>query len=131
MLRNILKSRYSQLWHMGKAHMFKMPYFPGGAIATSNACPLCGPPDSGSHILGGCLHPEMKKMMIFRHDEAHRMMLKGISKGKHGSSLTLQMWDEQSSSVLLGCTTNGFLIGSYQTQLLPQGTATCRRVGTR
>ena len=88
MLRNILKSRYSQLWHMGKAHMFRVPYFPGGPIATSNACPLCGQPDSGSHMLGGCLHPRDETDDDLRH-EAHRMMLKGISKGKHGSSLII------------------------------------------
>ena len=39
MLRNVLKCRFSQLWHMVKAHMFKMPYFPGGPVAT-DACPL-------------------------------------------------------------------------------------------
>ena len=40
MLRNVLKCRFSQLWHMGKAHMFRMPYFPGGPVATNDACPL-------------------------------------------------------------------------------------------
>ena len=84
-LRNVLKCRFSQVWHMGKAHMFKMPYFAGGPVATSNACPLCGQPDSGSHMLGGCSHREMKKLTIFRHDEAHRLMLNGINKGKMGS----------------------------------------------
>ena len=90
MLRNVLKCRFSQLWHMGKAHMFRMPYFPGGPVATNDACPLCGQPDSGSHMLGGCSHPKMKKLTIFRHDVAHRMMLKGIiNKGKMGSFLVI------------------------------------------
>ena len=42
-----------------------------------------------SHMLGGCSHPEIKKMTIFRHDEAHRLMLKGIIKGKMGSFLVI------------------------------------------
>ena len=86
MLINVLKSRFSQLWHI---HMFRVPYFRGSPIATNDACPLCGQPDSRSHMLGGCLHPEMKKMTIFRHDEAHKMMLKGIIKGRMGSFLVV------------------------------------------
>ena len=86
MLKNVLKCRFSQLWHMGKAHMFKIP---GGPITTNDACPLCGQPDSGSHMLGGCSHPEIKKMTIFRHNEAHRLMLKGIIKGRIGSFLII------------------------------------------
>ena len=64
MLRNVLKCRFSQLWHMGKARMFNMPYFPGGPVASNDACPLCGQLDSGSHMLGGCSHPEIKKITI-------------------------------------------------------------------
>ena len=74
---------------MGKAHM--RPYACAGPLFHGGQLPsvICNQPDSGSHILGGCLHPDMKKMTIFRHDEAHRLMLKGISKGKLGSSLTI------------------------------------------
>ena len=64
-------------------------HFHGGPVATNDACPLSNQADSGSHILGGCLHPEMKKMTTFRHDAAHRLVLKGISKGKLGSSLII------------------------------------------
>lgn len=94
MLRNVLKSRFSQLWHMDKAHTFRVPYFCGGPIATNDACRLCGQPDSGSHMLRGCSHPEMKKQTVFRHDEAHRLTLKGIIKGKSGSFLIIAMVGE-------------------------------------
>ena len=41
-------------------------------------------------MLGGCSHPEMKKLTIFRHDEAHRLMLKGIiNKGRMGIFLVI------------------------------------------
>ena len=40
-------------------------------------------------MLGGCSHPEIKKITIFIHDEAHRLMLKGIIKGKMGSFLVI------------------------------------------
>ena len=85
MLRNVNKSKTGQIWHKGKAFLWKMPYMPGWPIATDSMCPLCGEPDSQSHILGGCAHPEMKKMVIHRHDEAHRIIINAINKGNLGS----------------------------------------------
>ena len=61
----------------------------GGPVATDNLCSLCSQPDSGSHILGGCAHPEMKKMVIYRHDEAHRIIINAINKGRKGSCLVI------------------------------------------
>ena len=43
----------------------------------------------GSLILGGCAHPEMKKMVIYRHDEAHRIIINAVNKGKSGSCLII------------------------------------------
>ncbi len=40
---------------------------------------------SESHILGGGSHPEVKRMIIHRHDEAHRFMINAINKGDHRS----------------------------------------------
>ena len=80
----------------GQSRHAQGAYFRGGPIAINDACPLCGPlcgqPDLGSHTLarlpiGGCSHLEMNKMTIFRHDEAHRLMLKCIIKGRMGSFL--------------------------------------------
>ena len=89
MLRNTNKAKTQQLWHKGKAYLWKMPYMRGGPVATDNLCPLCNQPDSGSHILGGCAHPEMKKMVIYRHDEAHRIIINAVNKGKKGSCLII------------------------------------------
>ena len=63
----------------------------GGPVATDNLCPLCSQPDSASHILGGCahVHPEMKKMVIYRHDEAHSIIINTVNKGKKGSCLII------------------------------------------
>ncbi len=89
MLRNTNKAKTGQLWHKGKAYLWKMPYMRGGPVATDSLCPLCSQPDSGSHILGGCAHPEMKKMVIYRHDEAHRININAINKGRKGSCLII------------------------------------------
>ena len=89
MLRNTNKAKTGQLWHKGKAYLWKMPYMRGGPVATDNLCPLCNQPDSGSHILGGCAHPEMKKMVIYRHDKAHRIIINAVNKRKKGSCLII------------------------------------------
>jgi exonuclease III/ribonuclease HI len=51
--------------------------------ATSSACPLCGAPDSGHHILAGPC-PKLANMVTERHNEAGRLICKAISKGKLG-----------------------------------------------
>ncbi len=62
-----------------------MPYFIGGPIARNDLCPLCHRPDSTSHLLNGCLHPEMKAMQIERHNVAGRLILKEMLHGRHGN----------------------------------------------
>ncbi len=89
MLRNTNKAKTGQLWHKGKAYLWKMPYMRGGPVAIDNLCPLCGQPDSGSHVLGGCAHLEMRKMVIYRHDEAHRIIINAINKSRKGSFLII------------------------------------------
>ena len=89
MLRNTNKAKTGQLWHQGKAYLWKMPYLQGGPVATDNLCPLCSQPDSGNHILGGCAHPGMKETVIHRHDEAHRIIINAINKGRKGSCLAI------------------------------------------
>ena len=37
-----------------------------------------------SHTAGGCAHPELKKLVTCRHDEAHTTITNAINKG-HGS----------------------------------------------
>ena len=54
-------------------------------IPRNSNCPLCREHDSGEHILGSCSHPEIKKMHIYRHDEAARTIINAVNKGHHGS----------------------------------------------
>lgn len=42
--------------------------------ATTASCPLCGQPDSQSHLLGGCSHPDMQRQYIARHHHANRLL---------------------------------------------------------
>jgi len=66
MLRNTNKAKTGQLWHKGKAYLWKMPYMRGGPVATDNLCPLCSQPDSGSHILGPPLGHRQKAQLGIR-----------------------------------------------------------------
>ena len=84
-LINTLKYRYGQLWNKKKAFQQRTSYLPGEPIARNTRCPICREPDSGGHILGGCLHKEMKAMYIKRHDTASRVVLNACSKGAQGS----------------------------------------------
>ena len=44
-------------------------------VLLDSRCPLCRQEDSGGHILGGCLHRDMKKQYIARHDKAMRAVV--------------------------------------------------------
>ena len=87
MLRNTNKYKWGQIWNMGKAWLWQVPYsyFQGGAIPRNSNCPLCGEHDSGGHILGSCSHPKHKKMHFYRHDEAAKTIINAVNKGHHGS----------------------------------------------
>jgi ribonuclease HI len=54
--------------------------------AMSPACPLCGAPDSQTHMLGGCQHPAMHNLYIARHHHAARTIalaaIRGNSPGR-------------------------------------------------
>ena len=41
--------------------------------------------DSAGHILGRCLHKDMKALYIARHDKAMRQLLKQLLHGWHGA----------------------------------------------
>ena len=50
-------------------------------------CPLCGQPDGGGHIAGGCLDPRMRGMYTTRHDAVARVLLKAVARGKRGAEV--------------------------------------------
>ena len=60
---------------------------PGQPIARDACCPLCRGDDSQSHmyIFGSCMHPDMSKQYIARHDKAMRTVIQAFTKGQCGS----------------------------------------------
>jgi ribonuclease HI len=92
---NILRIRTGTLWTAKLAAKFHMTY--GNSYAqrksnaandanvthnSSDACPLCGQPDSPAHILGYC--SSHKALHIQRHDTTGRVIIQHIRKGKLG-----------------------------------------------
>ena len=76
------------------AYRQQRPSFPGLRTPTSERCPHCGQPDSGGHILGGCIKPIFKAMYIHRHDLAlirrhARHAFNAISKDHRGGYYTI------------------------------------------
>jgi len=77
----ILKYRTGTLYYQKHAVLFK--------LSTSQTCPLCPHVDSAMHILSGCQHTQIGKMITERHNIlACRMILKAIRKtGSLGSCI--------------------------------------------
>ena len=48
-------------------------------------CPLCRGDDSQGHIFGSCMHPDMSKQYIARHDKAVRTVIQAFTKGQCGN----------------------------------------------
>jgi hypothetical protein len=82
-VRAIIRYRTGTLYNAKHARWFgHRPATPGPAT-----CPLCGHADGGLHILSGCTHPTISKMVTERHNEAGRKIVKAIMKGAYGASL--------------------------------------------
>ena len=75
---NVLKYRTDTLYN-GK-HARRFSGHPGPSL-----CPLCGAPDSTSHTLLRCTHPQINRMNINRHHQALSICGEAISKGDFGS----------------------------------------------
>jgi ribonuclease HI len=90
MRRTTLQARYGVLYNAKIALRMNQPYILCPTPSTRQGhCPLCNQPDSIGHILGGCLHPNMKALYIQRHDTACRLIIKAIRKGKQGGHYIL------------------------------------------
>jgi ribonuclease HI len=74
-------------WRFGTLWSNKIAFRCG--MSKSAMCPLCGLPDSGGHITGGCSHPEMSKMYTERHHHTGRILLRAIAKGSMGGGLVM------------------------------------------
>ena len=65
--RLAIKYRMGQIYNQKLAHRYGK---------SQNAdCPLCGEPDSQTHMLGGCRHAEMHDMYCKRHNDAAILVL--------------------------------------------------------
>jgi hypothetical protein len=82
---NVLKSRWGGIYHAKAAARHGHTYYAsvGGSSAHKpGACPLCGLPDSTTHILGECR--AHKPLHIQRHDTTGRCLIHHIRKGAKG-----------------------------------------------
>jgi ribonuclease HI/exonuclease III len=77
----VMKARWGQMYNRKIA-------FRIGKVA-SDACPLCGQPDSTGHLLGGCQHADVKAMAISRHDQAVKLIQKAIRLSPLGGFYTI------------------------------------------
>ena len=48
-------------------------------------CLFCKQPDSVGHLLGGCMHKDMKTITIKRHNAAGRCIAREVRDGAHGN----------------------------------------------
>ncbi len=108
-LKTVLKVRSGQVFTMKQAKRFKL--IPETAPTT---CPLpgCNENDGGGHILGGCLHPRMRALIIERHNVLLRMCLEAARNG--ALSGRYMIVDAGSDDKISACTG-----GSHLPRLLP------------
>ena len=69
----------------GRDRAWLMSYMPGQPIARDTRCPLCRGDDTQGHIFESCMHPDMSKQYIARHDKAMRTVIQAFTKGQCGS----------------------------------------------
>jgi len=50
-------------------------------------CSVCPGDDSALHILSGCQHPTISKMITERHSKAGRLVAQAIAKGEYGANI--------------------------------------------
>jgi ribonuclease HI len=79
--KTTLNWRFGTLWSNKMAYRYK--------FSNTSQCPLCGEPDGGEHISGGCKHASMERMYTARHHHTGRILLKAISKGSMGAGLVM------------------------------------------
>ncbi|NCB23728.1 MAG: hypothetical protein EOM56_13025 [Deltaproteobacteria bacterium] len=80
--RTLIRFRTGTLYNT--KHAIRFGHLPPGS---EPICPLCKGRDGGTHILSGCQHEVIRKMVTARHDEAGRTILKAILKGALGAGL--------------------------------------------
>ncbi len=87
MFKRILKLRWGCEWNAKQALRINKPYNPTGRM--DGMCPLCGLPDSATHMLGGCTHKDICSIVTKRHNMAVRKLLEGADMGGGGGFYTI------------------------------------------
>jgi len=80
--RTLIRYRTGTLYNT--KHAIRFGRLPPGS---EPICPICMGRDGGTHILSGCQHEAIRKMVTARHNEAGRAILKAIMKGTLGAGL--------------------------------------------
>jgi ribonuclease HI len=80
----IFKSRWGHLYNAKLAARYGKHPTHQAFNASEAPCPLCGCPDSGSHILGGCKREDMHRLYIKRHNTAVQIIAEYIQNGSLG-----------------------------------------------
>ena len=80
---------YEPVNHILYSH--DVPYMPGQPITMDTQCAVCRGDDSQGHIFGSCMHPDISKQYIARHDKAMRTVIQAFTKGQCGSHFLLQI----------------------------------------
>ncbi len=78
-IRSAFKFRVGHIHN--RKHEYRYSGLPGIPL-----CPLCGQPDSGSHIMLACHHRDMRKLHIERHNKAVRILANAMLKGQYACS---------------------------------------------
>ena len=80
-IRNVIRARFGGLYNQKSACRFRH--------AHDDSCPLCGLPDSAGHMLGECMHKDMKSLAIERHNAAGRIVAQAIQHGALGNCVMI------------------------------------------
>ena len=78
-IRSAFKFRVGLIYNMKLAHRYSN--LPG-----TPHCPLCGFPDSGTHIMLACKHSTMHALYIARHNQAVRILANAMLQGQYAAS---------------------------------------------
>ncbi|MGK7371762.1 MAG: RNase H family protein [Candidatus Halalkalibacterium sp. M3_1C_030] len=76
---NVMRYRTGTLFNQKHAVRFK--------FSTDPSCPLCRHTDSALHILNGCQHTTMKKMITERHNKASKHIVQALKEGHYGANI--------------------------------------------
>jgi len=126
--RNIFKYRTGHIWNKNRVFKRHKSYLPGQPIARDTRCPLCRGDDSQGHIFGSCMHPDMSKQYIVRHDKAMRTVIKAFTnlKGQCDSHYLIADVGKLKDSRTWACTAREFQHLYSQTDVYKQGAWTLR-----